>query len=321
MEKGNFKKGILYWLVDYRTFLILMFISILSQILTKGLFFTAPNLLSIARQIPTPMILVIGFTLVIGGSGFDMSAASMTSMLCCVYASLSLILPFPAAILATFLTSVLCGMLNGLIIEGFGVMPFLVTIATGQLFNGVARLITKGNSIGGLGDKVKYLGSGMLFGVIPVSLVITLVIIGMAVFVMRMTIYGRRVEALGSNRESLIVSGIRVKSISISTYVLMGVCCAIGAILLTGRISLAYSYLGGDMQMEIISSVLIGGNAIRGGRINIAGSVFGCMVMAVMNNMFSFVEISAYWEVLVKSLVILTAIILEARSERFLEKY
>ena len=315
------KQTILYLFINNKALILLVIMSIIAQITTGGLFLTLSNLISILRQIPVSIITAIGFTIVVGSGGFDMSIRNMTSLLACIYAILSLQLPLIAAIGATLLIAILCGLFNGVVTELLNIPPFIITYVTGLLFSAITSFVTGDKNIGGLSDEVSYIGSGNLFGFFPISLLIVCIMAAFAVFMMRKTIYGRRIMALGENRKSLKTSGIQVRKLAISVYVLMGLCCAVGAMLLVGRINLAYGAIGGNILTETITAVFIGGTAIKGGRINMMGTIFSCLIIAVMNNMFGFLEISSAWQTLIQYLFVLLALILESYTNRFLESY
>lgn len=318
---NQYKKALAYKLMNCRAFILFLILVSVARWTTGELFLSGSNIISLLRQLPVSIIVAMGFTIVLGSGGFDMSIKSMVSMLTCLYVFISQYLPFGVAILITLIVSLFCGMFNGIITEWLNVTPFIVTFATGLLFSAAAKFITKGNSIGGLSSQARYLGTGSIFGIIPVSLIIVAVITSIIIFIMRMMMYGRRIVAIGENRKALELSGIRVKRLSISAYMVMGFCCAVGAILLAGRVNLAFGGVGGDILTKTIAAVLIGGTSIRGGKINMLGTIFGCLTIAVMDNMFGFLNIGEAWRTLSECLIIISVLFFESYMNSLLKTY
>lgn len=319
-KRGAWKRNLLSFIINDKAVILLVGLVLLSQFLTNGLFLSYENVTAVLRQVSVPAILGLGFTVVLASGGFDLSIANMLGLLGCVYASLTLKMPILPAILFTLLISVLCGLCNGFLIEAFSLSPFLITLATAQMFKGLAGLVVNGQVVGGLSQQVKYFGRGTVFGFLPLSVLFAVAIAVILAFVFRFTLYGRFTLATGGNRASARTSGIRVKLISVSSYIVMGICVAIGAVLLVGRLSSAYTNMGGGAEMEAIAAVFIGGTRIKGGKANFMGTMFGCLSIGVMNNLFGFLEIGSFWQSVVKSLVIILVMILETKSENYLEK-
>lgn len=320
-QKGNAKRD--NWvalLLNNKALLILILLMIVSQILTGGLFLSYNNISSIVRQIAVSAMLGIGFTVVLAAGGVDLSVGHMLSFVGVVYAIFTLHMPLPLALLLAIVVGALCGLLNGTISVKLKLPPFIVTLAMAQVYRGFAFLLCDGKSVNGLSASVKYLGQGLVFGVIPISLIITIVLtVIMAVILYRMR-YGRYVIATGGNAEAANVSGINVSAIQISTYVVMGICVAVGAVVLTGRVSMAAPGAGAGMEMDAIAAVVIGGTPMSGGKAKVGSTVFGCLVIGVMNNLLNLTDVSSFWQWVAKGVIIILAILIDAKTEQFFQK-
>lgn len=318
------KDKITYFLLNNKALLILVVLIVFAQIATKGLFINfsngLSNLSSVARQIATPAILGIGFTVVLASAGIDLSVGNLVSVVGILYATVSFILPLPLAILVAITFGALLGFMNGFLSIRFNVAPFILTLATGQVFKGAASIMCNGKSIGRLPEGVKKIGQGLLFDYIPYSLLIMLILAVLVAVIMYRTRYGRHIIATGGNAEASSVSGINTKAIKISAYVVMGICSAIGAIVLTGRTANASPSAGVGMDMDAIAAVIIGGTPLMGGKANIAGTIFGSFIMGIISNVLNLMNISSFWQWGAKGVIIIIAIILDAQSERFFNK-
>lgn len=307
-------------LLNNKALLILIVLMIVATAATNGLFFTYRNLSSVARQIAVSVLIGLGFTVVLASGGVDLSVGHMLSFVGVVYAIASLHMPLPVAIVCAILVGALCGLLNGSVSECLHLPPFIVTLATAQIFKGFAYLLTSGKSINGLSKAVKYLGQGLLFDVIPVSIVLALIVCAILCVVMYRTKYGRHVIATGGNAAAALVSGVNTRLIKISAYVVMGACAAIGSIVLTGRVSMAAPGAGDGMEMDAIAAVGIGGTPMSGGKAKVGGTVFGCLVIGVMNNLLNLLNVSSFWQWVAKGCIIILAILMDVQTEKIIKK-
>lgn len=318
---GITKDALIRFVLNNKALLILIVLVIVSTLLTDGIFLSVMNLSSVTRQIVTIAMLGIGFTVVLASGGVDLSVGHMLSFTGIAYALLSKAMPLPFAIILVILLGIVCGLFNGLISEKLKLAPFIVTLATAQIFRGFASLLSDGKSISGLSDSVKFLGQGTILGGIPISLVITLVLAIMMSIVLYKMRYGRHVIATGGNAEAASVSGINISAIKISAFAIMGAFVAVGSIILTGRVSMAQPAAGAGMEMDAIAAVVIGGTPMNGGKARIGGTIFGCLVIGVMNNLLNLMNVSSFWQWVAKGCIIILAIIMDAWTEQFFNRH
>lgn len=318
--KGGISEKLTVFALNNKALLILIVLMIAANIITGGLFASYANLSSVSRQVAVSMLLGFGFTVVLASGGLDLSVGNMLSCVGVLYALYSLRMPMGAAIVLALISGCILGLFNGVISIKLELAPFIVTLATAQIFKSIAYLLTNGKSVTGMSGAVKYIGQGLLGGVIPLSIVIAVVMCILLAVVMYRTAYGRHVIATGGNSEAARVSGINVSWIQISAYVVMGLFVAMAAIVLTGRVSMAAPGAGEGMEMDAIAAVVIGGTPLSGGKAKVGGTIFGCLVMGVMNNLLNLAGVSSFWQWFAKGCIIIIAIILDAQTEKILKK-
>lgn len=317
-NKSNFN-GLLF-ILNNKAFILMIIVMILSVFLTKGMSATGYNIAGIMRQIAVLAIISIGFTVILGGGQMDLSVGDLVSLCGVCYGMMSKSLPIGVAIILVVFIGVLCEFANGFMIRFFKIPGFVLTLAMGLVFKGIAHIITDGKSVGGLSASVKFLGQGQVFGFIPVPFVIMGVVVIIIAIVLNKTIYGRHVIATGGNAQAAEVSGIRVGIIKITSLMIAGACFAIGSVVLTGRVASAIPTAGDGYLMDAIAAVVIGGTPMHGGKAKVVGTLFGVVLIGVINNMLNLLGVSSYWQWVFKGIIIIVAIILDSMAGTVLSK-
>lgn len=308
------------FLLNNKAMLILVIILLVAQILSGGMTFSFANMSAVARQIAVSSMLGIGFTVLLAAGEVDLSIAQMMNFIGIIYGMLSLRIPIFPAICIAIIVGACCGFMNGAVAHTFILPPFILTLATAQIFKGFAYILCNGKSISGLNDAVKFIGQGMIFDIIPFSTIIMLTAFCIIAIVMYRTKYGRYIIATGGNAEAARVSGVNIKKIRISTYVVTGIFVAIGATILSGRVATALPNSADGMEMDAIAAVVIGGTPMIGGKAKVFGTLFGCMIMGFIGNTLNLLSVSSFWQFIAKGLIIVVAIIIDAQTEAFLNR-
>jgi ribose transport system permease protein len=316
-ERGTKMDKLVKFFLDNKALVILIVLGVVAEVISRGIFLAPDNLEGLVRQVAVACILGVGFSVVIAALGIDLSVGYMVSLLGVTYAIMSLMMPFGLAIILTLLLGFLLGFSNGFIIQQFKLNPFVVTLATAQIFRGAASLLTHGAGIVGLSNNVKFVGQEMVFGIIPFSFIVVLAVTIIIAVVVYRTKYGRHLMAVGGNIEAARVSGINVKAIQIAAYVAVGICCAVSAIVLTGRVAVALPAAAAGIEMDIVAAVVIGGTPMSGGKINIVGTIIGCFIMGIINNSLNLVGVDAFWQWVAKGVIIILAIYLDSKTQSF----
>lgn len=306
-------------LMQNKALIILLLLCVIAALISPA-FLTGRNVTNVIRQVSASAILGIGFTLVISSGNLDLSVGFMLGLLGIVMGLLSKAnFPFPLVLLAGLACGALCGLINGTIGVRFKLPLFIVTLATGQVYRGSTQLLSNTSPVNGLQDAFKVLGQEYV-GPFPIPVLIMLFVLLILYVLLNMTRFGRHAIATGGNSEAARISGINTGAITIWIYVIMGVCASIAAMVMTGRAFSAQPAAGQGMEMDAIAAVVIGGTSLKGGSGRIVGTVFGCLIVGVINNILNLMAVDSNWQLIAKGLLILAAVLLDVLSSRYYER-
>jgi len=307
--------------------LIALFILCIAIGLLSDKFFTPENGWNVMRQISVNICISVGMTLVVLTGGIDLSVGSILALGGAVAAGLlksgieipsqNLYIGFTllGAILAGLAVGSLLGFFNGWAITKFKVPPFVATLAMLTIARGMTMLWTKGYPISGLGDHFLYIGTGWFLG-IPVPVWITAVIVLTAVFITNKTRLGRYIYAIGGNESAARLSGININRVKMAVYAIAGALAAAGGLIVTSRLDSAQPNAGISYELDSIAAVVIGGTSLSGGKGSIWGTVLGAVIIGVLNNGLVLLNVSPFWQQVVKGLVILLAVIVDKANSK-----
>jgi len=313
------KHNLMLSVINNKAFLLMVVMFIVATIASPR-FMTVLNLTTMARQISVMAIVATGFTLIFTAGQFDLSIGEILALCGIVYATAVLTLPIPVAIILAILAGAACGFVNGTLIRVFKLPAFVLTLAIAMVYRGITFLITGGASVFGLPDGVVEIGQGTVFGYVPVPTLIMLAVIIVVAVAVNRTVFGRHLIATGGNIEAARVSGIRINLMRLSVYVIAGVCAAIGAIVLTGRQGAAVPNAGDGFALDAIAAVVIGGTAMRGGRSKVVGTLWGVILIAIIGNVLTLLNVSPFWQWIIRGTIIIAAIILDNQTDTILNK-
>ncbi|WP_353718472.1 ribose ABC transporter permease [Dyadobacter sp. 676] len=302
--------------------LIALFLLCLALSILSDKFLTFSNLWNVMRQISVNICISVGMTLIVLTAGIDLSVGSVLALCGAITAGLlkngieipaqNLFIGFTVlgAILAGMLAGSALGAFNGWAITRFNVPPFVATLAMLTVARGLTMLWTGGFPISGLGDTFLFIGTGWFLG-IPVPVWISIVVVALAVFLTDKTRIGRYIYAIGGNESASRLSGINVDRVKIIVYTIAGALAAVGGIMVTSRLDSAQPNAGISYELDSIAAVVIGGTSLSGGRGSILGTVQGAIIIGVLNNGLVLLNVSPFWQQVVKGLVILLAVIID----------
>ena len=276
-------------------------------------FLTAENLLNVARQVSINAIIAAGMTFVILTAGIDLSVGSVLALSGAVMAG---ILKGSAALGAGLIGALAVGtgfgVVNGMAIAYGRVAPFIATLAMLTIARGATLVYTDGRPISDLGAAFDWLGGGDIGG-IPVPVVIMVVVFAAAYVVLTQMVAGRYVYAIGGNVEAARLSGINVRRLLVLVYAISGFLSAVAAIILTARLDSAQPTAGLGYELDAIAAVVLGGTTLMGGEGSIGGTLLGAFLIGVLNNGLNLLNVSSFYQQVVKGLVILFAVLLDQR--------
>jgi ribose transport system permease protein len=307
--------------------LIALFILCLAISLLSDKFLTVNNGWNVLRQISVNICISVGMTLVVLTAGIDLSVGSVLAICGAVTAGLlkfgieipglNLYIGFTllGAIIAGLVTGLALGWFNGWTITKFKVPPFVATLAMLTIARGLTLLYTKGFPISGLGNNFEVIGTGWFLG-IPVPVWISVFVILAAVVITTKTAFGRYIYAIGGNESAAKISGININRIKIYVYGLAGVLAAVGGIIVTSRLDSAQPNAGMSYELDAIAAVVIGGTSLSGGKGTIWGTVLGAIIIGVLNNGLVLLNVSPFWQQVVKGFVILLAVVIDKANSK-----
>ena len=304
------------WATDVAEDPTLVVLAVTIVVVFAGFSISRPDILSvenirnIGQQTAVIVVISVAMTLVILGRGLDISPGS-TVALTGVLGALMLQdgVSTPIALVAVVLAGAGVGLVNGIMIGGFGVSPFMATLATLASARGAALLLSDDSGVRVDNATVAWFGDGRI-GPVPVSVVVAALSIAAGWALLNRTEFGRWVRAVGGNAETAKASLVPVRNVRAATYVLTGAAAGVGAILTLGRLGSAQPLAGSGLEFSAITAVVIGGTKLSGGEGGITGSVLGAILVGVISSGLSFLQVPQETTYFVTGGLILAAVLL-----------
>ncbi|MTK12492.1 MAG: ribose ABC transporter permease [Clostridiaceae bacterium] len=308
------EKDIKSLLFKYKSLIGLIILCVVISIITPR-FLTVTNVLNVFTQVSVNAIIAVGMCFVILTGGIDLSVGSTLAITGAVAATLvkSNTNTF-VTIIAVLIVGALIGLFNGILVSKGKIQAFIVTLATMTVFRGVTYVYTKGTPISGLSSDFTVIGNGKLAG-IPLPVILILLVVLGAWYVLNQTRYGRYVYAVGGNEDSARLSGINTDKIKALVYVICGVTAALSGIVVTSRIGSASPNAGSGFELDAIAAVVLGGTSLSGGEGSVIGTIIGAMIIGVLNNGLNLMNVSPFYQLIVKGFVIILAVILDKKNK------
>jgi Ribose/xylose/arabinose/galactoside ABC-type transport systems, permease components len=274
-------------------------------------FFSFENIINVLRNSSFTFITAIGMTYVLITGSFDLSVGSQ--MACGgLFTGLLMLAGVPTwlAIVIGILSGVVLGSINGYVIEYLKVPPMIATMSTMMIYRGIVYVVLKGEPLYPLPKDFAILGQND-FLKIPYIIIITVVLGIIAGLILKYTVFGRMIYAVGGNGESARLSGIPVRRVKFITYILIGALATFTGILYASRFGSVQSAVGSGSEMIMIAAAIIGGTSILGGSGTIFGTVLGSIFMNMITNGMTLAKISPYYQSIVIGLIIIFAVSLD----------
>lgn len=297
----------------------LILVSIALSILTPN-FLTPGNLTNIVTQSAVVGIAAIGATFVIITSGIDLSVGSNIALSGMIGAIAAQTTDNGfVGILVVILVAAAVGAANGASVAWLRLAPFIVTLAVMGMARGLTLQISQGQSVYGLPDALNWLGASAIFDV-KTSALVTVVMFLVAHFVLSQTTFGHRVYAVGGNAEAARLAGINVRGVIFAAYVIAGVTAGVAAIILLGRLDSATPNAANGTELQVIAAVVIGGTSLFGGKGSMLGTLIGVLLIGVINNGLTLLNVSSFWVQFVQGALIFLAVLLDSFNTRRLRR-
>lgn len=282
-------------------------------------FLTMPNILNILRQTSINAVIAAGMTFVILTGGIDLSVGSILAFTGAICASLlASDMNILLAVLITLGIGAASGLFSGIVISKGKIQPFIATLATMTILRGATLVFTKGKPITFTGsqyfDAFRSIGSGYFIGV-PIPIYIMIIIFAIGFYTLTQTRLGRYVYALGGNEEATKLSGLNTDRLKMYVYTISGTLAALAGIIITSRLSSAQPTAGQGYELDAIAAVVLGGTKLAGGAGTIIGTIFGALIIGILGNALNLLNVSSYFQMMIKGLVILAAVLMDRKNK------
>jgi ribose transport system permease protein len=306
------------WFFEQKSLIALILLIVVVSFLNPH-FFTTGNILNILRQTSVSAIIAVGMTLVILTGGIDLGVGSVLALCGAFAASLiamevSVMIAVPVALFA----GAALGAMSGIIIAKGKVQAFIATLVTMTLLRGVTMVYTDGRPIStgftDVADSFSWIGTGYLLGV-PVPIWLMVIVFASVWYLLNHTRFGRYVYALGGNEAATRLSGINVDKVKIGVYAICGVLAALAGLIVTSRLSSAQPTAGMGYELDAIAAVVVGGTSLAGGKGRIMGTLIGALIIGFLNNALNLLDVSSYFQMIAKAVVILLAVLVETKKK------
>lgn len=279
-------------------------------------FMTWRNWMDILRQTSINGILAVGMTYVILTRGIDLSVGSILAFsgLCSAMVAVQGY-GLLAALSAGMFAGAVMGALNGFMVANLSIPPFVATLGMLSVGRGLTFILNDGSPVTDLPEAYLALGTGKL-GPIGMPIVIFAIVALFFWLVLKYTTYGRYVYAVGGNEKSARTSGIGVRKVTFSVYVISGLLAGLAGIVLSARTTSALPQAGVSYELDAIAAVVIGGTSLSGGTGSIVGTLFGALLIGVINNGLNLLGVSSYYQQVAKGLIIVFAVLIDVWRKR-----
>ena len=300
-------------LKKFSTLIILVVLVVIFSVASPN-FLRVNNLLNVLRQVAVIGILTAGMTYVIISGGMDLTVGACLSGVALAQL-ISAGVPVPAAVILTIVLMTVIGIVTGALIVGLNVSAIVITLGMMTVVRGLAYIFSGGLPVYDIPDLIVFLGQGYVAG-IPVPVIIMVIIVVIAGLILKYSYFGRYVYAIGGNVEAAKLAGVSVNKITISLYGISAFLASIAGIVLTGRISSGAPASGTGTEMDVVTAVVIGGISVNGGKGSMLGAFLGAVIIGVLSNGLTIMNIGEYYLQVVKGLVLILAVAFDVLANK-----
>jgi len=307
--------GLLGFLTRYSNVLALVLLLVVASLLSPY-FLSSRNILNVLRGATMIGLVSIGMTFVILNRGIDLSAGSIVGLSAALMAAFA---PYGVGVAALvgIAAGVAVGIINGLLITRLRLQPFIATLATMIFVRGLVYIYTDGSNIivRDASPAFTFIGSGFI-GPVPVPVILFGIVWLIAALVLRYTVFGRAIYAVGANEEAARLSGIAVERNKVEVYTVSGLLAGLAGIVLASRLTVGEPNAGTLYELDAIAATLIGGTTFDGGVGGVGGTVLGVLILAFLSNVLNLLNVSPYSQMLLKGVIIVLAVVMSEWRKR-----
>ncbi len=320
MKKGNIKQ-----LITDNIVIMVLILLVVGFSIGNATFLKPANIINLFGQMCLNAILATGLTYVIILGGIDISVGSAMAITGILAAQIVLALNVQSTV-AIIVIQIVVGVVGGAVIGFFigwlvayrRLVPMICTLALMQAFRGLAYIISGGGPVYGLPNSFSLLGAGRLIktesfkmGIIPCIVIFTVIVVAIFHTILTKTVFGRHVFAVGSNSAVAHMCGIDTKLVTLKCHVICGITAGLAGVIAASKVNNGHPATGDGYEMFAIAATVLGGTSLAGGSGSVARAMFGCAIIAIINNGMTLMEISAYWQKIVIGAIIILAVMLD----------
>ncbi|MBS5081729.1 MAG: ABC transporter permease [Clostridiales bacterium] len=295
----------------YGILLVFLILFVLLTVITNT-FFTSRNLINVLKQVSINGIISVGMMCVLLTGGIDLSVGSIVALSGIVATTFAHPGEYPVIIpiILGVLAGAACGVVNGTLVAFLHLPAFIATLGMLSVASGVALVLSKGRPISNLSEQFRYIGGGSILG-LPILIYILAAVFLIGYLILSWTKFGRYLYAIGGNEEAAKASGLSVARIKLFVYMISGICAGLAGTVLASRINAGQPNSGEGYELDAIAAVVIGGTSLNGGIGKVSGTILGVLIVGVINNGMDLLNISSYYQKIVKGSIIVLAVLLD----------
>jgi len=278
-------------------------------------FMTALNLINVLKQLAVNLIVAAGMTIVILTGEFDISVGSVVCLTAVVVARLINVVGTIPAVIIGLCIGLAFGWLHGIIVTKGKIPSFITTLGTSMIARSLAFVVSDGKVIADIPDNFKVVGQQALFGV-PYTLFFVIAVYVVGHVMLAYTPFGKKIYAVGTNRQAAMLSGIRADRVKIIVFCIVGFLSALGGILILSRMGAIQPYTARGLEFDVIAAVVIGGTSLSGGQGSILQTIIGIFIIGMIRNALNLSQINIFWQDFATGSIIIVAVLLDAFRKR-----
>ncbi len=292
---------------SYRIGVVVVVIGIILSLLTPR-FLSLDNLLNVMTNASLVAIVGLGMTLAIASGNFDLSVGSTAAFAGCISFSLVPSIGVPASIMAGLIAGAVVGFINGLVITELRVPAFIATLGMMTIVRGAALIYTDGKDLYLFGQTGYKVLSGQYLLGIPTPILLAVGIALLLSFVVSQTRFGRHILAMGSNLSAAQRSGISTSRVLWAVFSIVGATAALSGMIISSQVLTANGRLATGLELSAIAVVVLGGTALSGGQATMVGTLFGALLISMINNGLNLLNVPIFYQELTVGVLMLTAL-------------
>ncbi len=306
-----------YSLVQTFAVFLLMF-TVMAVFLPR--FMTYLNMMNLLKQMTVNLIVAAGMTMIILTGEFDISVGSVVCLTAVVVATLIPLWGVFPAVVAGMAVGVVFGLLHGLIVTKGRIPSFITTLGTMKIARSLAFVISDGKVIADIPERFKAVGQTDFYGV-PYMVLFVIAVYVIGYVLLKSTPFGKKIYAVGANRQAAVLSGINADRVKIITFVIVACLASLGGILLLSRMGAIQPYTANGLEFDVIAAVVIGGTSLSGGEGSILQSIIGVFIIGLIRNALNLSQINIFWQDYATGLIIIVAVLLDAMKKRIAHRF